>query len=260
MAKESAPKETGVKFTKKQPTVGAKRTEDTKSDTAMKLTMAGKVMEIQSAESSKKDEEILEVANNAITKVKVTFTEDSKSMAEGGKPAKAKASAIAGKTYTVVSKDGKTSVLNDKDKPAAKPEADLVQKQYKSLGTPDPMLNAIPDRALKEGEEVPELGEAFVKAMKDHDDKSTIENVKVTFKKKEGDNGLFDIALTIKSGEGPFKMQVPLKGTVTLRTADGWPSALSLSGPLDLLLTEKDKKSGVEGGGTLNITSSYTYK
>lgn len=258
--KESPPPETGVKFTKKQPAVGAKRTEDMKSDMAMKLTMAGKVNEMQMAESSKKEEEILEVTNNAIMKVKVTFAEDAKSMAEGGKPAKAKPSAIAGKTYIVASKDGKISVLNEKEKAAPKPEASLVEKQYKTLGKPDPMLLAMPERALKEGEEVPELSEALAKAMKDHDDKATIEATKVTFKKKDGDNGIFDVAMTIKSGEGPFKMSVPLKGTISLRMADAWPTSMDLTGPLAFEMSDKDKKAGVEGGGTLKITSTYSYK
>jgi hypothetical protein len=260
VAKESAPQETGTKFTKKQPAVGAKRTEDVKSDLAMKLTMAGKVNDMQMTESVKKEEEVLEVANNAIMKIKVTFAEDTKSMAEGGKPAKAKPSAIAGKTYTVASKDGKLVVLNDKDKPAPKPEASLVEKQYKSLGKPDPMLAAMPERALKDGDEVPELSDALAKAMKEHDEKTIIEGAKVTFKKKDGDNGLFDIAMTIKSGEGPFKMSVPLTGTLSLRMADAWPSTMDLTGPLAFELTEKDKKAGVEGGGTLKLTMAYSYK
>ena len=258
--KESTPAETGVKFTKKQPAVGAKRTEDMKSEMAMKLTMAGKVNEMQMEETSKKDEEILEVANNAIMKLKVTYAEDSKSMAEGGKPAKAKPSALTGKTYTVASKDGKLTVLNDKDKPASKPEAALIEKQYKSLGKPDPMLVAMPERALKEGDEVPELSAALAKAMKEHDEKTTIEGSKVTFKKKDGDNGIFEVAMTVKSADGPFKMSVPLTGTLSLRMADAWPTSMDLTGPLAFDLNDKDKKQGVEGGGTLKIKSTYTYK
>lgn len=259
--KESTPQETGVKFTKKQPTVGAKRTEEMKSEMAMKVTMAGKVNEMQMEETSKKDEEILEVANDAITKLKVTYAEDSKSMAEGGKPAKATPSAIAGKSYTVSTKDGKLTVQNDKGKFATKPEVTLIEKQYKtSLGKPDPMLAAMPDRALKEGDEVPELSTALAKAIKDKDDKTNIEGAKVTFKKKDGDNGIFDVAMTVKSGDGPFKISVPLTGTLSLRMADAWPTTMDLSGPLAFDLNEKDKKAGVEGGGTLKIKSSYTYK
>jgi hypothetical protein len=259
-AKESVPVESGVKFTKKSPAVGAKRTEDMKSEMAMKLTMAGKVNEMQMTEVSKKEEEILEFSNNAIMKIKVTYAEDAKSMTEAGKPAKAKASPLAGKTYVVASKDGKLTVMNDKDKPAPKPEATLVEKQYKSLGKPDPMLLAMPDRALKEGDDVPELSEALTKALKEHDEKTNVEGAKITFKKKDGDSGIFDVALTIKNGEGPFKMSVPLAGTLALRIADAWPTTMELSGPLTFELSEKDKKAGVEGGGTLKISSTHSYK
>jgi hypothetical protein len=122
------------------------------------------------------------------------------------------------------------------------------------------MLNAMPDRALKDGEDVPELSEAFTQSMKDHDEKTKIEGAKITFRKKDGDNGIFDVALTIKSDDGPFKMSVPLKGIVVLRVADAWPNTLELSGPLSFDLTDKDKKSGVEASGTLKLTSTYSYK
>jgi hypothetical protein len=259
-AKQSPPPETGLKFGKKALAVGAKRSESSISDMAMKLAMAGKVNEMQMTESGKKDEEILEVANNAIMKLKVTYTEDSKSMGEGGQPAKAKPSPLVGKTYIVASKDGKVVVLTDKEKPAPKAEASLVEKQYKSLGKPDPMLAAMPDRALKDGEDVPELAAAITQSMKDHDDKTKLEGAKITFKKKDGDNGIFDVAMTIKSDDGPFKMSVPLKGTVTMRVADGWPSTLELSGPLSFDLSDKDKKSGVEASGSLKLNSTYSYK
>ncbi len=258
--KESPPVDPGTKFVKKPLTAGVKRTEEMKADSTLSLTVMGTIQQIQSIETSKKEEEILEATNNAITKLKVTFTEDSKSTAMGGNPAKVKPSAINGKTYVVVSKDGKLTVLNDKDKPASKAEAALVEKHYKMLGKPDPMLVGMPDRALKEGDDVPELAEALAKALKEHDEKSSVEGAKVSFKSKDGETGIFAISLTIKNGEGPFKVTVPLTGTMVFRTADAWHTKMDLTGPLTLELNEKDKKAGAEGGGKLVITASYVYR
>jgi len=228
----------------------------------MKLTMLKKTMEMAEDESVKKEEEVLEVSGDKVTKLKVTFLEDAKSMTEGGKPKLAKPSPIAGKTYVLVSKDNKTTVLNDKEKPAPQAEAKLVSKQYGSFGKPDEMMAALPDRVLKEGEAVPELADGLAKEMKAHtkDDKMTVEGVKVTYKGKEGDAGVFEVEMTMRVAEGPFKMTMPLKGKVSLRMADGWPSTLALEGPLNFDLTEKDKAQGVEGGGTIKMSSSYAYK
>src|SRR4029079_10219170 len=140
------------------------------------------------------------------------------------------------------SKDGKLTITTDKDKPAPKAEAALVEKKYKTLGKPDPMLNAMPDRALKDGEEVPELSEALAKTMKDQDDKTTVEGTKVTFKRKDGYNGIFDIASTVKRCNGPFKVSVPRKGTLAVRTVDACPASMDLTGPLTFELNDKDKK------------------
>jgi hypothetical protein len=265
--KDAPPKETGTKFTKKNPAAGQKRTDDTHSEMKLKLKLLGKEMKLDETENKKKDEEVLEAAGAAITKMKVTYTQNEKIQSENDKPAKTKPSAIAGKTYILTLKDGKLVVLNDKEKPAPKNEASLVEKDYHSFGKADPMLAAIPDRALKDGEELPELGEALKqelmssqKSGNGKDEKLTVDAVKVVFKGKEGDVGLFDVSLNMKADAAFMKMSMPLTGKMSLRVNDAWPASLTMDGPINLDLTDKDKQAGVEGSGTLKIASTYTYK
>ena len=63
-AKEPAPNDSGVKFGKKALGVGAKRTEDSKMQMSMKLTILKKTIDMQEDDSAKKDEEVLEVAGD----------------------------------------------------------------------------------------------------------------------------------------------------------------------------------------------------
>ncbi len=265
--KQSTPVETGTKFTKKPLAVGQKRSSDSTQTVKMKVKAAGQEFNVEETEVQKKDEEILELAGDAITKLKVTYTEDDKtSSGIGGGKAKTKATAINGKTYIIQSKDGKVTVHTDKEKPAPKNEEKLVLKDYGSFGKADPMMASMPDRALKDGEDLPELANALrdetLSNQKSDNPKEslTIDGAKVSFKGKDGDNGVFDVSMNLSGGDPQMKIAVPLTGKYSARLADGWPAALDLSGPVSLVLGEKDKAAGVTGEGTVSLKQTYTYK
>ena len=254
------PEVLGTTFTKKSLPIGTRRTEDTKSNVNMIFALLGKVNNVTVTESATKNEEILEVTNDAISKLKVTFAEDAKSTAEPGKPPKVKASVIAGKTYVVSAANGKITVLNDKNKPPPKAESTLVEKKYRSLGKPDQFLVGMPTRPLRDGEDVPELSDALGNQVKGNDDKMTLEAVKISFRNRQGDSGIFDVSMTIKTGETGLKMTIPLTGTIAVRTTDASPTAMDLTGPLAFEIGGNDKKPGIAGNGVLKLTSNFTYK
>lgn len=254
------PKVLGTTFTKKTLPIGTKRTEDARSNVNMIFSLLGKVNNVTVTESATKNEEILEVTNDAISKLKVTFAEDAKSTAEPGKPPKVKASVIAGKTYVVSASNGKVTVLDGKGKPPPKAETALVEKRYRSLGKPDQFAVGMPARALRDGEDVPELSEALGTQVKGNDDKMTLEAVKISFRNRQGDSGIFDVSMTIKTGETGLKMTIPLKGTIAVRTTDASPTAMDLTGPLAFEIGGNERKPGITGNGVLKLTSNFSYR
>ena len=256
----TVPVVTGTTFSKKTLPIGTKRTEDTKSVVNMIFALLGKVNNLTVTESTTRSEEILEVTNDAITKIKVTFAEDAKSTTEPGKAPKVKASAVAGKTYVVSALAGKITVLNDKGKAPPKAEATLLEKKYRSLGKADPFVAGMPVRPLKDGEDVLELSDALGSQVKGNDEKMTLEAVKISFRNRQGDSGIFDVSMTIRTGETGLKMTIPLKGTISVRTADASPTAMDLTGPLSFEIGGNDKKPGITGTGVLRLTSNFTYR
>ena len=265
-AKQSTPAEIGTKFTKKPPSVGEKRSSDVTSNVKMKIKAGGQELKLDETETQKKDEEVLEVSGDTITKLKVTYTEDDKTSTGVTGKAKTTKTPINGKTYILAMKDGKVVVTTDKDKPAPKNEEKAVVKDYSSFGKPDPFTAAIPTRALKDGEELPELASAIKDEMLSNQksdsakDSITIDTAKVSFKGKDGDVGTFDVAMNVTAGDPNMKMAMPLTGKMSLRTSDAAPTALDLSGPVNLVLSDKDKASGVTGDGTFSVKMAYTYK
>src|SRR5262249_978885 len=118
----------------------------------------------------------------------------------------------------------------------------------------------------KDGEDLPDLANALKDEMlsnqKSDNPKESlaIDAPKVSFKDKEGDNGVFNVSMSLSGGDPQMKIAVPLAGTYSARVADGWPAALDLSGPVSLVLGDKDKAAGVTGEGTVALKQSYTYK
>ncbi len=82
----------------------------------------------------------------------------------------------------------------------------------------------MPTRAFKDGEDVPELSSALTTQVKGSDDKMTLEAVKISFRTRQGDSGIFDVSMTIKTGEPGLKMTIPLRGTMAVRTTDASPT------------------------------------
>ena len=118
----------------------------------------------------------------------------------------------------------------------------------------------MPTRPLRDGEDVPELSEALGNQGKGNDDKMTLEAVTIGFRNRQGDSGIFDVSMTIKTGETGLKMTIPLRGTIAVRTADASPMAMDLTGPLAFEIGGNDKKPGITGNGTLRLTSNFSYR
>jgi hypothetical protein len=255
-------------FVKKAPAANQKAEETSKMKMTLTLdvdpTGSGKStsMSMDTKENETRDEEILAVSGDAITKVKVKYAELESTMTEGTKETK-KPDPRSGKTYVVSFEGGKLSVMGEDGKPAVPVEATLVEKDYHQLGKPDPITAALPARTLKPGEKVPEVAEAMKQMLKSSGgDGMDISDVSATFKEKSGDDGVFDVTMTLGKTDGPMKMSMPLKGELHVRTADGQLSSMKLSGPVTVTTNESDPKNKVKmsGKGNMELEASRKMK
>ncbi len=260
--KVEAPKPT---FTKVAPKVSSKDEET--SNMKMSLTLdvdpgTGKPASttMSNNEVETREEEILAVSGDAITKLKVKYgTLDSTS--NEGKGDTKKPDARAGKTYIVESKDGKLVVTGEDGKPTVPAEATPIAKDFQTLGKPEPIAAALPTRALKPGESVPEVAKAMTESMKASGKDMDVGDVTATFREQKGDEGIFDVTVNMSKGDGAMKMTMPLKGELRLRTADGQLSGMKLSGPINIAPGADPKaKEKVSGKGTMDMEATRKVK
>ena len=258
----TADKPAGVVFTKKAPAVGDKRDEDETMDLSMALSIDlgnGKPMnqDVKEHDEKKRVVEVLAATGDAVTKVKVIYGTVDKKTTEGGKD-KTKPSPTSGKTYIVDSAGGKTTVTDANGKASPVIEAKEVEKDFKSLGKPDPMTAAIPSTPLKPGDKVDAMSTALTEFL-NRDMKESegvkVSNVNVTFKEQSGDEGIFDLALTVTKEDGPMGLAIDLKGTAHMLVKGSTPTKLEMKGPIKIVAKEDPKapKMKIEGSGTMSM-------
>jgi len=213
-------------FAKAAPVVGAKRTESSELSLTLAMTVDGKKSDTKVVEIVRHTDEILAVSGEAVSKVRVTFDEVSSTQQP--------ASAIKGKTYVVEAKDGRIDVRDANDKPAPPSEAREVEKQFKNLGKPDPMLGALPTGGVMPGQKVDSIAQAITEQLKDSGEAIAVKDVVVTFRETRGDEGVFVVLLTMTKNEGTMTMQVALKGEAGVSTKTGASTKLHLAGPVTI--------------------------
>lgn len=251
-------------FTKKAPAASQKHEE--KSSMKMDLTLdveeggKKKTSTIKQTESETRTEEILAVKGDAITKVKVTYADISGAMGDGKDDHK-KTDARSGKTYIVEYLDGKLAITDADGKKVVPAEATPVEKDFAMLGKEDPVAAAIPNRALKPGEDVPEVAKAIESLLKSTGGKDMdVSGATAKFREQKGDEGIFDVTVTLGKTDGPMKMSIPLKGEMRVRTATSDTSGVKLAGPIVVTTADGEKKTKMDGKGTMDIESTRTMK
>ncbi|MDB4992855.1 MAG: hypothetical protein JWM74_287 [Myxococcaceae bacterium] len=220
------------------------------------------VTSIENTERETKQVEVLAVAKDAITKLRVNYTEKSTIVGMGGTNAPSPAP-IAGKTYVVEAKDGKTTVLSDHASAPPSAEVAAVLKDHRRLGKPDAIALRMPERPLHIGEVVPELAQAVSEELGEDNMKPAA--VRVMLRERKGDAGVFELTLTLTRDEGMMSFSVTLSGQMTLRTSDAQMTSVDLTGPLVIapsataLGVQGPQPTSVEGDGRMELHVRRVY-
>lgn len=251
-----------ITITRKPPKVGAKRKIEHTSNLTLDVTFGPKKIGVLEDEVNKRTEEALAVTGDLVTKAKVTYEQRTKTKNQDGRSGAPEKNTLGGKSFIVELKDGKLLVTNEDGKPVDAASKAAVEKDYKRFGKPNAVAAAVPTRALKVGEEVKELSAAVAEDIRDDMDAEkaglTIDTPKVVLDRKEGDNAVFVITMTMRMAKGPLKGNIPVTGAVTVRGADGFLLRSETSGPINLDIAEADKAKGVTGSGSVKRVDVYT--
>lgn len=252
-----------ITITKKAPKVGDKRSVDHSTDLTMNLAFGPKKIEFSEQEISKRAEEILALDGETITKERVTYQARKKTKSDNGRTGAPDKTKLDGRVVIVEYVKGKTVVTADDGKPLDGPSKAAVEKDFKRFGKPDKASAALPTRALKVGDEVKELTDALTAEMKedmDGDKQGMVaEDAKVVLEKADNGIATFKLTMTLRMTKGILKGAIPLTGSFVVRASDGVLLETNNAGPMNLDISEADKKKGVSGSGTVKTATTYTY-
>ncbi|MFH2007495.1 MAG: hypothetical protein ABI333_12995 [bacterium] len=256
-AKADAPAAGGeITFTKKMTPVGTKIAKIEKMNMHFTLEAQGRQIKFTNASTEVKNEEILALKGNIVTKLKVHF-KTMQTIAGQGDKSKTTNLPIEGKTYVLEAKDGEVIVTDDAGKPVDAKINKAVRKEFKTFGKPNKMFEAIPTTPIKVGARVESLEKALQASFKEDlgggkGEQWSLTNVTVALKEIQGKLALFAVTVTITMNKGPqFSMTMNMKGVVTVDTTTGMELASTIAGPLDVM--------GKKNAGQMSVVETKTY-
>lgn len=250
-----------VTFKKVLPRPGLIRISTESTVMTFSISDGARTLKTSTTGSKRKSEKLLAVLGSTATKLEVTYHKLAKVEVQNGKTRNVP-SPLVGKTYVVEAKDGNTVVSARAGKPVPAAEQALVAEDYRSLGKPNFMLDGLPSGPIQIGARVPSMEEAmkksFIQSMGGKPGEQwQISDPVVTLTGRGRAEGAqvafltFEMAMTM-SQPGGFSMTMHMKGTVTIRLADGWPIAMIMSGPMDIM--------GTKNAGQMNMSQRTQYK
>jgi hypothetical protein len=259
------PRRTSITIVKRPPRIGDRRTEVTTTDISFGISMQGVDIKTAIVDRLRQEEELLDVADGAIRKVRVTFRQDDKTTTDQGTSvARKEPTAINGKTYVVSARKGDVEVRDEQGKLAVPAEGALVAKKYRSLGKIDPLLAAIPERPIAFGEEVPALANALVSDVvqkrKDDGDKIEVDSPRVILRDADPTNAYFDVDMIMRADGGAVGMSMHLVGTLAIALADGRVTSATLGAPIEMSFGGGSGISGASGSGSLKYQAAFSYE
>jgi hypothetical protein len=204
---------------------------------------------------------VLAVQNGVARKVRVTFLQKDEARIVNGRE-KRKASPVAGRQYVAEATEAGLRVTDASGGDVSHAEGEVLAQLYRGLGQPEAMARAAAARPMRVGEPVPALADALkADLQRVLEGRVWFGAVSVTPTGTRVVDGVdcvaFAVAIQLGNERPERTASMDLKGELLVRTAEGWPVLLDLSGPVRVELRE----SGVlaHGSGTERLTGAYAY-
>jgi hypothetical protein len=225
----------GVTFTKKNRVVGSTWDETETTDSTFNMTKP-KVLSV--SESSKRTchfEVLAAESGSKITKVKVSFKENTKVETQDGKQ-KTTTNPTQNNAYIAEFKDGKIVATDENRKKIGSREERAVKGAVEDwLGKADPVMKAVPGIPVKIGDDQSAIGEIVRDLIAEGDDKVDMTGVsaKLTSTGTTGTapTATFTVTANASTKTEGRTLTLNLTGAVVLRTDTGHLVSVNFAGP-----------------------------
>jgi len=233
-----------VTINKRMPGVGTKQQYIQKLDLDLAFTQRNRLFDVVVKSTETRTDELLEVSDGAVTKLRTTFNEATSWASVAGQAAKDQPEPIHRNTYVLESKDGVNQVLGSDGKPAPAAEAMLVAQRYPDFGKRDALLGAIPDRPIAIGESMTTMATEFEKLLvagTPPDMKASAVVESIVLMSADASAAIFDVSGSMAFEDNQLRMAVPLRGELKILLASGVLASMTLEGQVGLDLKDGEK-------------------
>jgi len=230
-----------ITFSTKAKAVGDKYTTSEEMRTKFTVVVGNQTVNMEGVENEERKTEVLAVKDGLATKVRATYTKHTKDVKTDGKP-KDERSPVAGKTYLVERKGDAIVVTDNAGKAVSAVEQKKIEGDYKRLGKPDEVTNALKSKPRKIGDKLDDVAAALAGQLKDRGSKAgsnvTVEQTKLVLsgtKRIDGaDHAVLDLTMKLSGDEPNGKLTMTLGGQVFVRIDEASFGEIAVSGPITM--------------------------
>jgi len=205
--------------------------------------------------------QVLASDHGVARKIRVVFGDEGESRINNGRQ-RNKPSPVTGKTYFVEATPEGMAVRDPDGNEPPKDEVDAVTARFRGLATPEAFTRALSDTPMPSGQPVPALAEALKDDMRRGlEGRVWFGRVSATPAGSRQVDGascvVFNVVLQVGVEKPGSKVRMDLRGEMLLRSADGWPASMDLTGPV--AVDEATNGVAAQGNGKARLRMGWGY-
>ncbi len=251
-------------FSFRKPEIGDQRRMSTNMKMAIKLHVdmgeESQEMEISTTVEERKLEKVLAVEEGRPSALRVVYEKFDR-VQEGAEDAPLKP--VIDKPYVVEQGDSTVEVRAEDGGQLYSEERQFLTGEYDELQEDEHFGRMLEGKKLRVGDSVPvdeELASSFFRNLPASSD-GDIKEFTITLRELRPVAGVqhavFDMKLEAMFETSPVALQLSLKGELIIATATCRPAKITMSGPLDMIVT--DESMSLTAEGSLEISSEAEY-
>ncbi|GEM_PF-3061225 len=219
---------------------------------------------VEKSEIKVRQETVLSVKDDAVTKMKVAFGEMKTSEVQAEGVEKNSESPLSGRTFILEAGADGLSATDESGKAVDEETLKELKDNYKRFGKPDRFFKLFDGKTVRVGDKIDVAREIVVETMTDG--KSQLEAFTFTLKELRQEQGVecavVDVALKLKGQPQPaMTFAAELKGELIVEVKTCWPLSMRLEGPMTITGAQEQDGQQIDfdGKGTMRIRVTAKY-
>jgi hypothetical protein len=245
--------------------VGQRSEDHFRSDSQMTIRVLrsgqqARVLNVSISQTKNKTETVLAQDGGLVTRLRVHFDKVDKTETMAGRDPKTTLQPVSGKTYVIEWKAGQLHITDEQGISPGEEELEILKKEYRRLGRPDPMSKFLDKKTFRTGEAISVPDEVTEDLFgEESGDKKLSIVLKGTVLHGGVRCAILDVAMKMSQKDEATVVTTDLHGQMLLDIGTLRILSAEMQGPITVTGTAQDKAEQKEITGTMKMSVQEVY-